>query len=181
VSTRLLAAALIALTVAAPTTSAPAAARPARIYAALIGRWAGSLEYKDYRDPRRRVTLPTRLDVRIAPDSASLALRFTYDDGPGKTVYGDDVFTMDTEGTMVAWGSTKDEPRQAYVVQSLSADSAGRTFRLLLEGEGEDDDAPATIRQTITVERAELRITKETRPSGGAFGFRHEYRFRRAD
>jgi hypothetical protein len=147
----------------------------------MVGRWKGSLEYKDYQDPTRRVTLPTLLDVTPSADSASLKLRFTYDDGPGKTVYGDELFTMDARATTVAWGSAKDEPRQAYAVQALSADSIGRTFRLLLEGEGTDDGAAATIRETITVARGELRITKETRPAGGSFGFRHQYVFRRVD
>lgn len=168
----------VAAVAAACLLVAGAAPPPPSIYHAVAGHWAGSLEYKDYRDSTRRVTLPTRLDASIDTAHGGIRLDFTYDDGPGKTVYDHDLFTIDAGDSTVHWGSVTDTTRQRFRVTARV--DGPDSVRLVLEGEGADDDAPATLHETITVRGDLLVIRKETRPTGGVFAFRHEYRLRRS-
>lgn len=52
-------------------------------------------------------------------------------------------------------------------------------MQLVAEREGHDDDKPATLRETITIERTELTILKEVRSTGSDFSFRHVYHLMR--
>ena len=153
------------------------------VYATLVGRWQGRLEYKDYKDPSRRVTLPTLLVVSRSADSTYLTLSYTYDDGPGKTVKESDRFTLDPAGKTLTWGSESDASRPSYAVRTYEAGAPGRATRLVLEGEGKDNDQPASIRTSFVIGLNKLQILKETRPSGGSaeFGFRHRYDLTRTD
>jgi hypothetical protein len=141
------------------------------------GSWRGTLEYRDYRDPAKRVTLPTLLHVTGRIDSAGARLHFVYDDGPGKTVVEDDRLQLDERLPDARWRSGTDHV-QRYMVQSRS--STGNSRTVVLEGEGSDDNRPATIRETMTAGASTLRILKEVR-FGTAFEFRHEYRFTRTE
>ncbi len=149
------------------------------LYRALVGEWTGTLEYKDYRNPDRRVTLPTTLSVTWAADSSDVQMYFVYDDGPGKTVTSRDRFVADPPLTAVEWGGVTDSLPQRFTVVSRTADAATRGQTLVLEGMGEDDDAPALFRETLTLTPTSFTLLKETKPVGGAFGFRHVYRFTR--
>jgi len=149
------------------------------LYRALVGEWTGTLEYKDYSNPDRRVTLPTTLSVTWAADSSDLQMYFVYDDGPGKTVTSLDRFVADPALATVTWGGVTDSLPQRYTVASRTADAATRGQTLVLEGMGEDDDAPALFRETLTLTPTSVTIRKETKPAGGVLGFRHVYRFTR--
>ena len=150
---------------------------------ALTGAWAGALEYQDYSPPRRRVALPTTLMVARDKDRTALILHFVYDDGPGKLVTEVERFALDGEGRHIEWGAVSDTIRQVYTVRESRPGDGGRGRRMMLEIQGSDDDAPATIRETVSVTERELRILKEVRPAasgaGARFGFRHEYVLRR--
>ena len=151
---------------------------PANVHSAITGHWVGTLEYKDYRDPSKRVTLPTILDAAPGAD-AGADLRFTYDDGPGKTVTGGDRFVLAADAATLDWTGVKEQSPDIFrVVSLLRSDDAG-TIRLVVELEGQDDNKPATLRETITLGRTELTILKEVRPTGAEFSFRHVYRFAR--
>ena len=150
-----------------------------QVYRTLAGHWAGTLTYKDYRDPARRVTLPTLLDVTYERDSAALRLVFTYDDGPGKTVFSYDRFAFDDAGTIMTWDDTAAARPQTFSVKEYRVDTTAAVAYLVAETEGEDDDKPATLRETITIARDSVRVLKTVRPRGGEFGFRHEYAFGR--
>ena len=165
------------VTLGAAATRAGSQASPReQLYGALAGSWRGTLEYKDYKDPSRRTTLPTTLEAARADESVTLAL--TYDDGPGKTVRESDRLTLDAAGKTLTWSSGSSTQR--YTVQSFEAPRPGHALRLVLEGEGSDDDAPATIRETLVVAPNKLQILKETRPTGKSeFAFRHRYELTR--
>ena len=54
---------------------------------AMVGKWVGVLEYRDYAEPptsTKRVKLPTWLTVEGI--EGGLQFRYIYDDGPSKTV-----------------------------------------------------------------------------------------------
>ena len=151
---------------------------PGMVHSAIVGHWVGTLEYKDYRDPTRRVTLPTILDAVPAMEGGA-ALRFAYDDGPGKTVTGGDRFILSADGGTLDWTGVKQQSSEIFHVVRLLRSIAAGTIQLVAEREGQDDDKPATLRETITIAGTELTILKEVRPTGTDFSFRHVYHFTR--
>ncbi len=151
-----------------------------QLYVNFVGTWKGTLEYKDYQDSTRRVTLPTDLDVLPAPDQDGLELRYTYDDGPGKIVKSIDHLHFDRAMTSARWGDAAKKELQAFVVTGREGGRNGAPLRLVLETQGSDNNVPATIRETLELSAASVRILKETRVVGGEFAFRHTYVFRRA-
>jgi hypothetical protein len=149
-----------------------------QLYGALAGSWRGTLEYKDYKDPSQRTTLPTLLEAPRA-DAGSVTLALSYDDGPGKTVKESDRLTLDAAGKTLMW--TSGSSTQSYAVRTFEAPRPGHALRLVLEGEGSDNDPPATIRETLVVGLNKLQILRETRaPGKSEFAFRHRYELTRA-
>ena len=147
---------------------------PASVHSAIIGHWVGTLMYKDYRDSTKRVTLPTIMDAAPALEGGA-ALQFSYDDGPGKTVTSGDRFMLSADGGTLDWTGVKQQSPEIFrVVSLLHTDDAG-TMQLVAEREGQDDDKPATLRETMTITRTEITILKEVRPTGSDFSFRHVY------
>jgi len=148
------------------------------IHGAMAGHWVGTLEYQDYGKPNARVTLPTILD--IAPrEKGGVSIRFTFDDGPGKTVTGEDYFVIADDQSTVDWTGLKEKEPEIFKVMSLSANDAIRALTLVMQREGEDNRAPATIRETMTLTEGELTLLKEYRPKGSDFLFRHVYKLKR--
>jgi len=149
------------------------------VYRRLLGQWAGSLTYKDYQRPDRLVTLPTLLDAKFEKDPTAIRLVFTYDDGPGKTIYSHNRFAFDSGGTALAWDDTAAVNPESFTITEYRLDSASGFIYLVAETEGEDDHAPATLKKAFAIGSDSLRIVKTVRPKGGEFGFRNEYVFRR--
>ena len=91
---------------------------PATVHSAIAGHWVGTLMYKDYRDPTKRVTLPTIMDAAPALEGGD-ALRFIYDDGPGKTVTDNDRFILSANGDTLDWTGVKQQSPDIFRVVSL--------------------------------------------------------------
>ena len=89
------------------------------VLVALRGEWKGALEYKDYQRPDRRVTLPTDL-VATAEGEASV-LSFTYDDGPGKTVRGQQRLAFEEGGQVLRWATPRNRSLSTNAFGSSSA------------------------------------------------------------
>lgn len=151
-----------------------------QLYASLIGSWQGTLEYKDYQDSSRRVTLPTQLQIVPAPDEDGLELRYTYDDGPGKIVHSVDHLHFDRAMQQARWGGVRDSSLQRFVVQDRRGGVNGEPLRLVLETDGRDDDQPARIRETFVVAAGSVQLLKETAIASRPMGFRHQYQLKRA-
>lgn len=151
------------------------------LYSGLVGRWRGSLQYKDYQDSTRRVTLPTELQVVPSPDRDGLELRYVYDDGPGKTVRSSNHWHFEQTLNAAQWGAVTDSAMQAYQVLTHDGGVRGVPLRLVLEGDGTDNDKPARLRQTIEISPGTFRVRKDVQFAGGGYEFRHEYVFRRAE
>lgn len=175
------AAALLTMLVACAHSSRLTQTAPRdQLYASLIGNWQGTLEYKDYQDSTRRVTLPTQLQIVPAPDEDGLELRYTYDDGPGKIVHSVDHLHFDRAMQQARWGGVKDSTLQRFVVQGRVGGANGEPLRLVLETDGADDDQPARIRETFVVSAGAVHLLKETAINGRSMAFRHQYQLRRA-
>lgn len=161
--------------------SSQASARD-QLYTALVGRWQGTLEARDTRDPSKRTMMPTVLEVARAADSGSVTLQLSYDDGTGKTVKESHRLTMDAAGQTLTWSGGSDGATQRYGVRSFEAPRPGRPLRMVLEGEGSDDATAATIRQSLVIGPNKLQLLRETQPTGkSAFGFRHRYDLTRTE
>ena len=164
----------------------PAQTTPAQIKSdlrsALLGDWAGVLEYRDYSEPAtstKRVTLPTWLSIADA-DPAKLKWQYVYDDGPTKTVEETDIVTFDPETSTYSEVDNA-KPAQVFKVTGYDALHSGRGT-LVLTGSGTDNDKPSETRVTMKIQRNLIEIVEETRPAGSteAFVFRHAFRFTRA-
>lgn len=135
----------------------------------LVGVWSGTLEYKDYQDETRRVTLPTRLTIERTPgEPETLLFSYVYDDGPGKTVTSTETFAYRDSSNTLRWGAS------TFQVRSVNEQ------HLIAQTEGSDNDRPATLQESITLEGDTLNIEKQVRDEGAAdFSFRHRYRLTR--
>jgi hypothetical protein len=170
---------VLAAAAANAATPTPSAAEPAldrvAFHAAWIGKWSGTLEYRDYSPPHGLVRLPTTLEVQAADDGRALRLDFLYDDGPTKKVRSSDLLRLDAAAGTLDWDSADGESRQRFaVVESSPA-------RLVVRRTGEDDDKPAEIRETLEFDGRTIRIVKETAIAGGERQLRHHYSFERVD
>ncbi len=157
-----------------------AASSSGALSAAMIGTWHGLLEYRDYTSDKM-VRIP--VEQRIArTDSAGVLAQWTvYDDGPGKTIVSRDWLRVDARGG--GWTEQPvGEPAEgngSTTRYRLSVSRAGRDWRLLLAGNGTDNDKPVEMRYTVRISADSTTRRKEFRAAGGAWEFRHEYRFAR--
>lgn len=152
-------------------------ADPLAPYRPLAGDWAGTLTYTDYQDDATRVALGVRIAVVETRDSlGTSALRFAYayTEPDGRAVEGGtDLFVPGDDPARLHFGDT------AWTV--VERDTTGGTLRLVFVQEGEDNDRPATVRETLTAGPDGWTLLKEVRYAGtGAFFERHVYRLRRA-
>lgn len=143
---------------------------------ALAGHWRGTLEYRDYSNDKR-VQLPTTLDVSPTSDPAQLEFRYVYDDGPGKTVRETERVAIDLAAKR--YDVIDDKSTDRYrIVDRRGFDQDG-DGRLLLLGNGIENDKGVTIRTSITRYGDRLSILRESQLPGEPFKFRHIYRFTR--
>ena len=151
---------------------------PNEITLLLRGEWGGTLEYKDYQKPDKRVKLPTQLTVTNG-FAEGVSMHWVYDDGPGKTVIEDDRFVIAGDLKTVDWTGLKDKEPTIFTVLSTSRLADGKLM-LVMERDGMDDNKPARIRDTLTVGPTTVTLLKEVRfGAGEPFTFRHEYRMTR--
>lgn len=102
---------------------------PAALLLAAPGTWSGTLAYRDYQNPDRRVTLRTRLSVTLAGPE-ELALFYVFDDGPGKTVYSYERMAFDLARKALVWTSGTAKPsRTEYGITAAEAKDGGALLR----------------------------------------------------
>ncbi len=157
----------VARALGTPTAPVDAAAA---LTAALAGNWAGTLDYRDYQDDSR-VTLPTLMTA------TGLALAWTFDDGPGKTVRSRQSwsFTPDAK-TLTISG---DHSRESLTVVELRQSSNG-ALTIVADGVGEENGQQVMVREILTRDGPGLRITRQSRTAGQPFIMRHSYQLRPA-
>jgi hypothetical protein len=140
-----------------------------------MGKWAGTLEYKDYSGGTGRVKVPVKLDVR--PSDASTAnWYFNYDDF-GKVVISDETHTWKS-GKYVVKTKGKLEV-QEYTSKDFDALLKAGIGKAILTGSELEDGKKVEVRRTITLEKTSLTTLKETRPPNGAFAFRNQSTYSR--
>lgn len=153
---------------------------PPALLTRLAGKWSGSLEYRDYQSGGR-VTLPTLMQATLSPEADRVQLRFTYDDGPGKTVFGGFTLAFDSKEAIASKTEEDGQPDLYRVVGDLTATGSAPTT-LVLWGRGRENGQAVDVRETLILSANSYELLRETRLKGqGAFQFRHAYRFGRND
>ena len=143
----------------------------ADLSAARASDWRGTLTYLDY-GTRKSVVLNTSLKGEM--NSANhLILKFNYEE-PNKThVFGTDTLTVAPDGTHVRWDGTNFSVKARQLLP-------GQALRLVLEGAGQDDNRPVTIRKTVLLSPRQLAIRKQVQfATDTAFIQRNSYQFTR--
>ncbi len=147
---------------------------------ALLGRWLGKLEYRDYADDAR-VVLPTLLLVTPAASGAGVTFAYTYDDGngtSGKIVSDREDVLVDVHAvTLVTHGA--DGGIHASQIDDVRGFTDAPVGTLVVLGVGTENDKPVQTRTTYAIERDAFTILLETRPTGVDYAFRHRYAFSR--
>ncbi len=152
------------------TQSAAAVQESPGFYDFLIGSWDGELEYLDYGDDKTLVRLSTRLVVE-RDDARTLTFAFSYQEPDGRIVESRERMRETSRG--VFFGAL-------WQVEQQSSDSSGRSHRLVMTQDAEDNGRPATIRTVIARDEDDLTITKLVKYAGDDEELqRNQYRFRR--
>ncbi len=178
------AAAFAALAPRAVRAQAPApsisAAQADAFAAALVGRWLGKLEYRDYSNDAR-VVLPTLLVVTPAASGAGVTFAYTYDDGngtSGKIVRDREDVLVDAHAvTLVTHGD--DGGIHASQIDDVIGFTDAPTGKLVVLGVGTENDKPVQTRTTYAINRDAFTIVLETHATGVDYAFRHRYAFSR--
>ncbi len=126
------------------------------------GGWKGTLEYADYKDGKR-VKLKTAVEIKSSENGRTASLKFIYDDF-GK-IY------RDTSEHRIDF--VKGQYSLAGDKFSFIQTAAGK---LILTGSGVENGKKELYRITLSVDKENLRILKETRTP---FQFRNEYKLKR--
>lgn len=143
--------------------------------AGVQGEWIGTLTYRDYSQPDRLVTLPTRLFIALgAPNQ--LVLHFAYDDGPAKTVYSYERMQFDFSAKELRWSSIaeKDSPTECRISEQAQEKPAG--WRLSCQ----DSDNGKVERYKLVLTPEHIAISKEEIDASGKSLLRNQYTFSRA-
>lgn len=150
----------------------------AGIHANLLGKWTGTLQYRDYKT-NELLTLPTWLEVMLTPDKHSLEFRYVYDDGPAKLVRETSRVTLDLDKNTFA--VTSGDGKDTDVYQMWGADELSVTGlgTLTMTGAGVEKGKKVEVRITIRLGRNDYRYVRETRLPGESFQVRDAYTFTR--
>ena len=133
--------------------------------------WKGTLTYLDY-GTQQTVNLTTALRGQMNRADC-LILKFDYQE-PNKThVFGIDTLIVAPNGTHLRWDGTD------FMVQAKQW-LPDHLLRLVLEGPGQDDNHPVTIRKTVLLGTRQFAVRKQVRLEGDtAFVQRNVYKFTR--
>jgi len=149
----------------------------------LVGRWAGTLGYRDYQSDRL-FEIPVKTTMTTPGDGTTLLRQSLFDDGPGKpvwitTVSLDDPAAGTSTSASFRAGNTPEFSNETVRVSTF----VDPTHWTLVHSEtGDDDDAPADIRVTETLDGDTLLEVTEVRPVGAddtAWRFRNRTRLTR--
>jgi hypothetical protein len=151
------------------TAAAPLDAT-ATLITALAGTWAGTLDYRDYGNDGR-VTLPTLMTA------SGLAIAWTFDDGPGKTVRDSERWAFSPDGKTLT--ITSGHSAETMAVVELRRTAAG-AVTLVADGSGRENGQQVMVRTILTRDNDMLRLTRMSRSAGRPFIMRHSYQLRPA-
>jgi len=148
----------------------------------LEGDWRGELAYLDYGTGRRaKIGMAARLSA--TPDAAFLVTEARYTD-PGFDVFIMTIATIDAASGALVESYHRDNEIEKFVYSFKSAAQTETGWVFTFEDKGVDDDRPAMIRRTFSLDgdvytqRKEVDFLDDMGPN---FTFRNETVLRRSD
>ena len=147
--------------------------KPDESLSAVQGEWRGSLTYRDYSEPTRMVTLPTRLFVALSAPS-EMVLSYVFDDGPSKTVFSYETMSFDLAEHQVRWSTGQGGKVSICVITSDTASNDVRTLVF------ERNDAGQVKRFTMVLSARSLVLAEDEVSTSGVISFRNKFEFSRA-
>lgn len=145
--------------------------------ATLKGNWNGSLEYLDYGDNKTKTKLPTVCEAVFnkSGNDKYLSVKFIFDEGNGRTVTGEDAWTILDNGKTFFYDSTN------YIITSYYQNDDNNDIAVFVfEKEGTDNNKPCTIKQTFEMHNDSFSIIKKVKyKDSDSFFIRHEFAFQR--
>ena len=159
---------LAAYVLASSSVASAESGDAAALLRGLAGTWRGELVYRDYQT-NERTALPVTRTVTLLPDGATLSSISAFDDGASGTVYissleGLDAKTGTWQSTSIRANRAVQTSAQTMVLARPATDATEWT--ITLSEDGEDNDAPAIIRETVTLKGDRLTVLKEVDPKG---------------
>ena len=149
---------------------------PVAALTAIEGAWQGTLKYRDYQPPFKRVTLQTRLYVAVATPK-ELTLHYIFDDGPKKTVHSYDRLAIDLDAGTVRFSGLKAEDLTlATVVGSKTTDGV---LEVTAERSQETKGVMEVTRYRLRFGASAIEVLKTAGPKGAESEFRNQYVFKR--
>ena len=151
-----------------------AQANAPRAFDPFMGKWKGTLEYKDYQG-NGRVKIPVKLEVKSS-NATTAIWDFIYDDF-GKPVPSFETHTWNGATYRV---QTKGQTAiQEYTSRDFAVLIKKGFGKAILLGNEIEIGAKIEVRRTITLEKNKLITLKETRLRGGTFAFRNQSSYAR--
>ena len=155
----------------------------AELHRSLEGQWSGALGYRDYQS-NKLFELPVRTTIENVPDGATQIRRSVYDEGAGQALVWIVSLLQFTKDGFIASSIMRAgrDPEMIREVGELKRYAGPTDWVIVYRRTGTDDDKPAEIRVTETLEGAQLLSVKEVRPAGDAsapWAFRNQVRLRR--
>jgi hypothetical protein len=171
----------LALLLAAGASLAQDSVPPATLVAlnsALLGAWSGELQYRDYQS-NQLVSLPTWLDITVAPDNRTLQFKYLYDDGPNKLVQEISQVAFDLDKNTFSVSSEDGKETDTYQISGADKLAPNGLGTLTMIGSGAENDKKVDLRITLRVDRNAYHYLRETRLPGESFQMRDAYNFTR--
>jgi hypothetical protein len=149
----------------------PAPSKWAGVLASIFtGNWRGTLDYRDYGNDGR-TALPTMLTAQA--EKSGLALSWTYDDGPGKTVRSATRWVVDPLRRTLTIGTGQN--REVQSITEFDVSGGADDFTMISEGTGTENNAKVLIRTIVTRRGNRLGISRQSRKPGEPFLMRDAY------
>lgn len=147
--------------------------KPSETLSVAQGEWAGSLTYRDYREPHKLVTLPTRLFVALSSPN-EIVLHYVYDDGPSKTVFSYEKMRFDSTKKQVVWVSGVTNPEVS--ISNITADVVSNSNRSVSFERVADG---VTKKYQLEISASTWTLSEDEVGADGVSTFRNKYMFKR--
>jgi HKD family nuclease len=143
--------------------------------ASLDGKYKGYLEYLDYGDNKSIVRLPAECEAIFnkSGNDKYLSVKFIFDEGKGRTVTGEDAWTILDEGNTFFYDSTN-----YAITLYIENHDYNDIVNFVFEKEGKDNNKDCIIRQAFTIYNQAFIIEKRVKYKDEESSFiRHEFHF----
>lgn len=148
-----------------------------RAYAHLVGRWAGTLEYRNFSGPGG-ATLAVTLVIARASEGRELVWRHAYTEPDGSLIAATPI-RVSIDPAASVYTQREGDEEASFTIDSLDVfASEAPEGRMVLRGVAVENDVEVAARITIERTPRTLTIRKDTGPDESSLTMRHVYSLR---